>query len=88
MEFLSKSAIPKDHQDLKGFRGDSAISNFSSSNSSTFYTHNLLLESAVDATSLSFTNYTLVYVLQFFERHSLFLFDVIFFSLSYIFHHF
>ncbi|VDN56441.1 unnamed protein product [Dracunculus medinensis] len=59
VEFLSKSAIPKDHQDLKGFRGDSAISNFSSSNSSTFYTHNLLLESAVDATSLSFTNYTI-----------------------------
>ncbi|MFH4980361.1 hypothetical protein AB6A40_007070 [Gnathostoma spinigerum] len=59
VEFLSKGAIAKDHPDLKEFRDDPCLNSLSAMVDPKVYTHGMRLDSAVDANSLPFTNYTL-----------------------------
>ncbi|PAV75320.1 hypothetical protein WR25_00323 [Diploscapter pachys] len=58
-EFLSQGQLSRKHPDLKTFREDACLERFSSSDDSNVLTHALRLDSAVDTSSIPFTNYTL-----------------------------
>ncbi|PAV65591.1 hypothetical protein WR25_12290 [Diploscapter pachys] len=58
-EFLSQGQLSRKHPDLKTFREDTCLERFSSSDDTNVLTHALRLDSAVDTTSIPFTNYTL-----------------------------
>lgn len=57
-EFLSKGAISRQHPDLKGFKEDTCLNRFSSTDDQRVLTHSLRLDSAVETATVPFTNYT------------------------------
>lgn len=72
-EFLSKGQISKSHPDLKEFINDPCLIRLSATDDTDYYTHNLLLSSAVEGSTLPFTNYTSVIFLEFLIFDNIFL---------------
>lgn len=59
-EYLSRGFVNRNHSDLKGFKDDASLDQFSLSQDPTILQHALRLESAVDCNTVPFTNYTSV----------------------------